>query len=115
MPTGIVFVPKAPGTTDRAVIATDPITGSNRKMPEAVDRMPSSGKRSLGAIIGTGTALRSAHCAAHDANRRSSGLPARQVGGSRPVEMIIGIALIVIAALEIWFIVRTVQANMGRA
>jgi hypothetical protein len=29
--------------------------------------------------------------------------------------MIIGIALIVIAALEIWFIVRTVQANMGRA
>jgi hypothetical protein len=31
------------------------------------------------------------------------------------VEMIIGIALIVIAALEIWFIVRTVQANMRRA
>jgi hypothetical protein len=29
--------------------------------------------------------------------------------------MIIGIALIVIAALEIWFIVRTVQANLGRA
>lgn len=28
--------------------------------------------------------------------------------------MIIGIALIVIAALETWFIVRTVQANMGR-
>jgi uncharacterized membrane protein len=30
------------------------------------------------------------------------------------VETIIGIALIVIAALEIWYIVRTVQANMGR-
>jgi uncharacterized membrane protein len=29
--------------------------------------------------------------------------------------MIIGIALIVIAALEIWFIVRTVQANTSRA
>jgi uncharacterized membrane protein len=29
--------------------------------------------------------------------------------------MIVGIALIVIAALEIWFIVRTVQSNMGRA
>jgi hypothetical protein len=52
--------------------------------------------------------------AAHDAGRRSSGHPARQVGGSRPVEMIIGIALIVIAALEIWFIIRTVQSNMGR-
>ena len=32
-----------------------------------------------------------------------------------PVEMLIGIALIVIAALEIVFIIRTVQANMGRA
>jgi uncharacterized membrane protein len=31
------------------------------------------------------------------------------------VETVIGIALIVISALEIWFIVRTVQANMGRA
>jgi uncharacterized membrane protein len=30
------------------------------------------------------------------------------------VETLIGIALIVIAALEIWFIVRIVQANMGR-
>jgi hypothetical protein len=58
--------------------------------------------------------LRRALGAAHDASRRSPGLPARQVGGSRPVEMIIGIALIVIAALEIWFIVRTVQANLGR-
>lgn len=29
--------------------------------------------------------------------------------------MLIGIALIVIAALEIMFIIRTVQANMGRA
>ena len=28
--------------------------------------------------------------------------------------MIIGIALIVIAALETWFIIRTVQSNMGR-
>jgi hypothetical protein len=28
--------------------------------------------------------------------------------------MIIGIALIVIAALEIWFIIRTVQSNMRR-
>lgn len=37
------------------------------------------------------------------------------VGGNRSVEMVIGIALIVIAALEIWFIVRTVQSNMGRA
>ena len=31
------------------------------------------------------------------------------------VETVIGIALIVLAALEIWFIVRTVQSNMGRA
>jgi hypothetical protein len=54
------------------------------------------------------------HRAAHDAGRRSSGDPARPVGGSTSVEMIIGIALIVIAALETWFIVRTVQANMGR-
>ena len=30
------------------------------------------------------------------------------------MEMIIGIALIVIAALEIWYIIRTVQSNMGR-
>jgi uncharacterized membrane protein len=30
------------------------------------------------------------------------------------METVIGIALIVIAALEIWYIVRTVQANMGR-
>ncbi len=59
--------------------------------------------------------LRCASGAAHDARQRSPEHPARQVGGSRPVEMIIGIALIVIAALEIWFIVRTVQANMGRA
>ena len=28
--------------------------------------------------------------------------------------MIVGIALIVIAALEIWYIIRTVQSNMGR-
>ncbi len=28
------------------------------------------------------------------------------------MEMVIGIALIVIAAIEIWVIVRTVQANM---
>jgi hypothetical protein len=31
------------------------------------------------------------------------------------METVIGIALIVIAALETWFIVRTVQANMGRS
>ncbi len=31
------------------------------------------------------------------------------------MEMFVGIALIVIAALEIVFIIRTVQANMGRA
>ena len=30
------------------------------------------------------------------------------------METVIGVALIVIAALEIWFIVRTVQTNMGR-
>ena len=30
------------------------------------------------------------------------------------METVIGIALIIIAALEIWFIVRTVQANMVR-
>jgi hypothetical protein len=31
------------------------------------------------------------------------------------VEQVIGIALIVIAAVEIVFIIRAVQANMGRA
>lgn len=31
------------------------------------------------------------------------------------MDMLIGIALIVIAALEIVFIIRVVQANMGRA
>ena len=31
------------------------------------------------------------------------------------METVIGIALIVIATLEIVFIIRTVQANMGRA
>ena len=31
------------------------------------------------------------------------------------MEMLIGVALIVIAALEILFIIRVVQANMGRA
>jgi uncharacterized membrane protein len=30
------------------------------------------------------------------------------------VESIIGIVLIVLSALEIWFIVRAVQSNMGR-
>jgi uncharacterized membrane protein len=30
------------------------------------------------------------------------------------METAIGIVLIVLAALEIWFIIRTVQANMGR-
>ena len=62
-----------------------------------------------------GTTLRADRAAAHDASQRSPGDSAGQVGGSIPVEMIIGIVLIVIAALEIWFIVRTVQANMGRA
>lgn len=41
--------------------------------------------------------------------------PARTRSEGIPVEMVIGIALIVIAAFEIWFIVRTVQSNMGRA
>lgn len=36
-------------------------------------------------------------------------------GGIGLVEAVIGIALIVIAALEIVFIVRIVQANMGHA
>jgi len=31
------------------------------------------------------------------------------------METVIGIVLIVVAALEIWFIIRTVQANMGRS
>jgi hypothetical protein len=31
------------------------------------------------------------------------------------VETIVGLVLIVLSALEIWFIVRTVQANMGRS
>ncbi len=35
--------------------------------------------------------------------------------GGMPVEMPIGIALIVIAALEILFIIRVVQGNMRRA
>jgi hypothetical protein len=35
--------------------------------------------------------------------------------GGKLVEQVIGIALIVIAALEIVFIIRAVQANMGRA
>ena len=35
--------------------------------------------------------------------------------GGMLVEMLIGIALIVIAGLEIVFIIRTVQANLGRA
>jgi uncharacterized membrane protein len=30
------------------------------------------------------------------------------------METVIGIVLIVLAALEIWFIIRTVQSNMGR-
>jgi len=45
-------------------------------------------------------------------SRRPPDDPARQLGGPGLVEMLIGIALIVIAALEIWFVVRTVQANM---
>jgi hypothetical protein len=57
--------------------------------------------------------LRPSPPAAHDA-----AIPAQRNhdDGRREtlVETVIGIALIVIAALEIWFIVRTVQANMGR-
>lgn len=49
--------------------------------------------------------------AAHDA-RGARHSPRAESKGADPVEMVIGIALIVIAALEIWFIVRTVQANM---
>ena len=57
-----------------------------------------------------------------DADRRAgrmmrgtrSGMPT-DYGGSGLVETVIGIVLIVIAALEIWFIVRTVQANMRGA
>jgi uncharacterized membrane protein len=30
------------------------------------------------------------------------------------METVIGIVLIVVAALEVWFIIRTVQSNMGR-
>ena len=36
------------------------------------------------------------------------------VGGNDRMETVIGIVLIVLAALEIWYIIRTVQANMGR-
>jgi hypothetical protein len=35
--------------------------------------------------------------------------------GGKLVEQVIGIVLIVIAAVEIVFIIRAVQANMGRA
>jgi hypothetical protein len=48
-------------------------------------------------------------------------LPARSDVPTAPerrvpvVETVIGIVLIVLSALEIWFIVRTVQANMGRS
>jgi hypothetical protein len=38
-----------------------------------------------------------------------------QVGGSQPVEMAVGLVLILISALMIAFIVRTVQANMPKA
>ena len=57
-------------------------------------------------------------CGGHAAQRMMRGDPQRHgTVGRREwlVETVIGIALIVIAALEIWFIVRTVQANMGRA
>ena len=43
------------------------------------------------------------------------GYPGRNDRRSAPVEMVIGLALIVIAALLIVFIVRTVQANMPKA
>ena len=37
------------------------------------------------------------------------------VGGRRPVEMTVALILIVIALLQMAFIVRTVQANMPKA
>jgi hypothetical protein len=43
-----------------------------------------------------------------------SDVPTEPVRRVPPVETVVGIALIVLSALEIWFIVRTVQANMGR-
>jgi hypothetical protein len=62
--------------------------------------------------IGHGCLRRGGH-AAQDATVRAQQQYCRSEG--ELVETVIGIALIVIAALEIWFIVRTVQANMGRA
>jgi hypothetical protein len=58
------------------------------------------------------------YLAAQPAGGEDAGVPAQRNhdDGRREtlVETVIGIALIVIAALEILFIVRTVQANMGR-
>lgn len=53
---------------------------------------------------------------AHDAQRTDRPTPDRppSLRGRRLVEMIIGLALIVIAGLLIVGIVRTVQANMGK-
>ena len=58
------------------------------------------------------------HCGSHP--RRRMMLPARSdvptaLERRVPiVESVVGIVLIVLSALEIWFIVRTVQANMVR-
>jgi hypothetical protein len=58
--------------------------------------------------------LRRLDPAAHDAPGRQLDGPAHTRSEGVPVETVIGVALIVISALEIWFIVRTVQSNMGR-
>ena len=68
----------------------------------------------LGAHVFTDTELRARAAVAHDARGFGRRCRPAPPGGMR-VEMLIGIALIVIAALEIVFIIRTVQANMGRA
>jgi hypothetical protein len=73
-------------------------------------RKPPRGGRAWPEI---GNGWRATVRAAHHA-RDAVGVSRPRNGGSDDVETVVGIALIVIAALEIWFIVRTVQANMGR-
>ena len=74
--------------------------------------VPQNHSGSLGAHLFTDTEFAGARGRAHDAMRTAGrAAPA----GGMPVEMVIGIALIVIASLEILFIVRVVQGNMGRA
>jgi len=62
----------------------------------------SQGAERLARCVGGGASC--SHTAAHPAANGGHGL----------VETLIGIALIVISALETWFIVKTVQSNMGR-